>query len=213
MTPELHRYAVQHSSGIDKLLERLADETEQVAGEMAIMQTAPEQAVLMTVLVEAIGARQALEVGTFTGYGAISIARGLPADGRLVSLDVNEEWTEVATRYLAEAGLAERVEIRLGPALESLRAIEAAESFDFAFVDADKSEYPDYYEECLRLLRSGGVLMLDNVFRGGQVADPAAEEDPGLIAIRDVNRRIAADDRVRAAMIGIADGVTVALKL
>jgi caffeoyl-CoA O-methyltransferase len=213
MTPQLHRYAVEHSSGVDKLLRRLADETERAAGEMAIMQTAPEQAALMTVLVRAIGARQALEVGTFTGYGAISIARGLPADGRLISLDVSEEWTAVASRYLALAGLDDRVEIRLGPALDSLRDIDAAGSFDFAFIDADKSEYPDYYEQCLRLLRPGGLLLLDNVFRGGQVADPAAEVDSGLEAMREVNRRIAADQRVLAAMIGVSDGVTVALKL
>jgi caffeoyl-CoA O-methyltransferase len=213
MTPALHAYAVERSASRDDLMRRLSEETERVAGEMAIMQTAPEQAALMTVLVRAIGARRALEIGTFTGYGSIAIARGLPADGRLLTLDVSEEWTAVARRYIEEAGLGERIEIRLGPALDSLREIDEEQSFDFAFVDADKAEYPDYYEECLRLLRPGGLLMLDNVFRAGQVADPAAEEDDRLRATREVNDRAAADERVVAAMVGIADGVTVAVKL
>jgi len=213
MTPALHAYAVEHSANQDELMQRLSAETERVAGEMAIMQTAPEQAALMTVLVRATGARRALEIGTFTGYGSIAIARGLPPEGRLLTLDLNEEWTTVARRYIEEAGLADRVEIRLGPALDSLRDVDEEESFDFAFVDADKAEYPEYYEECLRLLRPGGLLMLDNVFRGGQVADPAAEEDERLRATREVNDRAAADERVIAAMAGIADGVTVAIKL
>jgi caffeoyl-CoA O-methyltransferase len=212
MTPELHAYAVEHSAHADELMRRLSEETEAAAGQMAVMQTAPEQAALMTVLVRAIEARKALEIGTFTGYGSIAIARGLPEDGHLLTLDVSEEWTAVARRYIEEAGLAQRVEIRLGPALESLRALDEEESFDFAFIDADKAEYPDYYEECLRLLRPGGLLLLDNVFRGGQAADPAAEEDVGLRAIRAVNDRAAADERVITAMVGVADGVTVAVK-
>ncbi|MFL5871758.1 MAG: O-methyltransferase [Solirubrobacterales bacterium] len=213
MTSELHAYAVGHSAHRDELMRRLSEETEQVAGEMAIMQTAPEQAALMTVLVRAIGARKALEIGTFTGYGAIAIARGLPADGRLLTLDVSEEWTAVASRYIADAGLADRVEIRLGPALESLRNIAEEGSFDFAFVDADKAEYPEYYEECLRLLRPGGLLMLDNVFRGGQIVDADAAEDDRLRATREVNDRAAGDERVIAAMVGVADGVTAVVKL
>jgi caffeoyl-CoA O-methyltransferase len=212
MTPELHAYAVEHSAHGDELMRRLIEETEAAAGQMAVMQTAPEQAALMTVLVRAIEARKALEIGTFTGYGSIAIARGLPPDGHLLTLDVSEEWTAVARRYIEEAGFAHRVEIRLGPALESLRALDEEESFDFAFIDADKAEYPDYYEECLRLLRPGGLLLLDNVFRGGQAADPAAEEDAGLRAIRAVNDRAAADERVITAMVGVADGVTVAVK-
>jgi caffeoyl-CoA O-methyltransferase len=212
MTSALHGYAVEHSANRDELMRRLSEETERAAGQMAIMQTAPEQAALMTVLVRAIGARKALELGTFTGYGSIAIARGLPEDGRLLTLDVSEEWTAIARRYIAEAGLGDRVEIRLGPALDTLRAIDEEESFDFAFVDADKAEYPDYYEQCLRLLRPGGLLMLDNVFRGGQVVDADAEEDDRLRATREVNDRAASDERVIASMVGIADGVTVALK-
>src|SRR4051812_10600135 len=178
MTSALHAYAVGHSANRDGLMRRLGEETEKAAGQMAVMQTAPEQAALMTVLVRAMEARKALEIGTFTGYGSIAIARGLAPGGRLLTLDVSEEWTAIARRYIEEAGFADRIEIRLGPALDSLRALDEEESFDFAFVDADKAEYPDYYDECLRLLRPGGLLLLDNVFRGGQVVEPAAEEDP-----------------------------------
>lgn len=212
MTAELHAYAVEHSGGRDELLERLTAETEAEAGEMAIMLTAPEQATLMTLLVRALGARRALELGTFTGYGSISIARGLAPDGLLVSCDVSEQWTAIARRYIEQAGLADRIEIRLGPALETLRAIDdAADPFDFAFIDADKQGYPDYYEECLRLLRPGGLLLLDNVFMGGEVVDEAVDRE-GVVAMRQVNDRIGADPRVEAVMIGIADGLTLALK-
>jgi caffeoyl-CoA O-methyltransferase len=211
MTAELHRYAVEHSD-VDELLRRLAEETEREAGGMAIMQTAPEQAALMTVLVRATRARRALELGTFTGYGAVSIARGLPKDGLLITCDVSDEWTSIARRYWEEAGLAERIELRLGPALETLAGLSADDPFDFAFVDADKESYPAYYEECLRLLRPGGLVMLDNVFRGGAVLDDGGADDRVQVT-RELNDRIAADGRVIAAMVGIADGVTFAVKL
>ena len=209
LDPELHRYAVEHSH-VDELLERL-DRESQGLGDVAVMQMAPEQGALTTVLVRAIGARRALEIGTFTGYGSISIARGLPADGRLVTLDLNEEWTAIARRYFEEAGLADRIELRLGPALETLRGLPAGDPFDFAFIDADKAEYPDYYEETLRLMRPGGLVIIDNVFRGGTVIDPAVD-DEAVRAVRELNDRIAADDRVTAAMVGVADGITLALK-
>jgi caffeoyl-CoA O-methyltransferase len=223
MTAELHRYAVEHSDGRDEVMHELAAETEREAGEVAIMQTAPEQAALMTVLVRALGARRALELGTFTGYGSISIARGLPTDGLLVTCDVSEKWTQIAARYFQRAGLADRIDLRLGPALETLRKLPESDPFDFAFIDADKENYPAYYEECLRLLRPGGLLMLDNVFRGGSVLEGAGQdeelrtllgdEDERLRATREVNERVATDERVISAMVGIADGVTVAVKL
>jgi caffeoyl-CoA O-methyltransferase len=212
MSPELHAYAVEHSLHRDPLMRRLGEETERAAGEMAIMQTAPEQAALITVLVRAIGARRALELGTFTGFGSIAIARGLPDDGLLLTCDVSEEWTRIARAFLAETGLAERVEIRLGPALETLAALPADEPFDFAFIDADKPSYPAYYEECLRLLRPGGLLMIDNVFRSGDVLDREVDDD-GARAIRELNDRVADDERVLSAMIGVSDGITIALKL
>jgi caffeoyl-CoA O-methyltransferase len=216
MTEELHRYSVEHSAHQDELLRRLAGETERVAGRMAVMQVAADQAALLTLLVRAIGATMALEVGTFTGYGAISIARGLPPEGRLVTLELNEEYAAIARRYFDEAGLADRIELRLGPALDALRAMEEERRFDFAFIDANKDDYPAYYEECLRLLRPGGLLMIDNVFYDGRVLD-GAELGDGLresrAAIRELNERIAGDDRLSAAaMLGVSDGITLALR-
>jgi caffeoyl-CoA O-methyltransferase len=210
MTAALHRYAVEHSDR-DELFKELAQETDELGG-VAVMMMAPDQGALTTVLVRAIGARRALEIGTFTGYGALSIARGLPDDGYLLALDVSEEWTEIARRYFERAGLAERIELRIAPALETLRGLEASDPFDFCFIDADKESYPAYYEEALRLLRPGGLVMIDNVFRGGDVVDPE-NEDAATLAIRELNDRVAADERVLSAMIGVADGITLALKL
>jgi caffeoyl-CoA O-methyltransferase len=210
MTAALHRYAVEHSDR-DEVLRELAEETDGLGG-VAVMMMAPEQGALTTLLVRAIGARRALEIGTFTGYGAISIARGLPDDGHLLALDVNEEWTAIARRHWERAGLADRIELRLGPALETLASLPSGEPFDFAFIDADKESYPAYYEEALRLLRPGGLMMIDNVFRGGTVIDPE-DQDPPTLAIRELNDRVASDDRVLSAMVGIADGITLALKL
>jgi caffeoyl-CoA O-methyltransferase len=205
----LHRYLVEHGARRDPLLERLAEETEAL-GEISIMQVAPDQGALITLLVRAIGARSALELGTFTGYSAICIARGLPAEGRLLTCEVNEEWANVARRYFREAGLADRIELRLGPALDTLRWLPE-ERFDFAFIDADKTGYPDYYEHCLRLLRRGGLLMLDNVLLGGRVLDPPSE-DGSALTLAGLNERIAIDERVEVAMLGVSDGITLALK-
>ena len=215
ISEELHRYAVEHSEGRDELLERLAEESDRAAGDLAQMRTAPEQASLMTILVRAIGARRALELGTFTGYGSIAIARGLADDGRLITCDVEERWTAIARRYFEEAGLSERIDLRMGPALDTLRKLSADDPFDFAFIDADKPSYPDYYEECVRLLRPRGLLMIDNVFYGGLVAESGPQDAnlDSLNAIKQTNERVAADDRVLSVMLGIADGVTLAVKL
>jgi predicted O-methyltransferase YrrM len=192
------------------VLRRLRAETEEL-GDIAIMQISPEQGAFMTLLAKAIGARRALELGTFTGYSAICVARGLSEGGELVTCDLNGDWTEIARRYFEEAGVVDRIDLRLGPALETLRALPADEPFDLAFIDADKREYPDYYEECLRLLRPGGLIMLDNVLRGGSVLDDA-DEDPRTLATREVNERAIADERVDVAMLGVSDGITLALK-
>jgi caffeoyl-CoA O-methyltransferase len=210
LTPELYSYVVEHGAREDDVLRRLADETERL-GDIAIMQIAPEQGAFMNLLVRAIGARRALELGTFTGYSAICVARALADGGRLVTCDLNGEWTQVARRYFDQAGVADRIDLRLGPALETLGELPADEPFDFAFIDADKREYPDYYEECLRLLRPGGLLMLDNVLRGGEVLD-GANDDPRTLATREVNERAIADERVDVAMLGVSDGITLALK-
>jgi caffeoyl-CoA O-methyltransferase len=211
MSAELYRYALAHSDGHDELLRRLAEETEREMGSVAIMQIGPDQGAFMTLLIRLMGARRALELGTFTGYSAICIARGLPHDGVLVTCDLNDEWAGVARRYWEEAGVVDRIDLRLGPALETIRELPSSEPFDFAFIDADKSEYPDYYEECLRLLRKGGLIMLDNVFRAGAVLD-GSDDDPRNSATREVNDRIATDERVEVAMLPVADGITLALK-
>jgi caffeoyl-CoA O-methyltransferase len=210
LTPEIYSYVVEHGAREDGVLRRLAEETEKL-GDIAIMQIAPEQGAFMHLLARAIGARRALELGTFTGYSAICVARGLADGGQLVTCDLNGDWTQIARRYFDEAGVADRIDLRLGPALETLRELPDDEPFDFAFVDADKREYPEYYEECLRLLRPGGLIMLDNVLRGGEVLD-GANDDPRTLATREVNDRAIADERVDVAMLGVADGITLALK-
>ena len=209
LNAELHDYLVAHSSFRDAV----TAEVEQAArdmGELEEMQIGGDQAALITLLVRAVGSRRALEIGTFLGYGAISIARGLPDDGKLICCELKEEYAERAHQHLTDAGLADRVEIRVGPAIETLRGLDDA-SFDFAFIDADKVGYPDYYEECLRLLRPNGLIMLDNTLREGTVVDPP-EGDEGTAVIAELNDRLAADDRIDVTMLGIADGVTLVRK-
>ena len=210
LTPELHRYAVEHSSFRDGVVPGVEAAGEEM-GDLALMQIAGDQAALMTVLVQATGARRALEVGTFLGYGAIAIARGLPPDGELVVCEIDQDYADRARGHLTDAGLEGRARIHVAPAIETLRELPGSEPFDFAFVDADKAGYGGYYEECLRLLRPGGLLLLDNVFMGGRILAPEAD-DEGMMVMRELNDRIAGDDRVDAAMLGIADGITIARK-
>lgn len=210
LNPELHRYIVEHGARRDEATLAVERETEAM-GSIASMQTAPDQAALMTLLVRAISARRALEVGTFTGYGASAIARGLPADGELVCCELDPEYAQTARRNLERAGLAERVRIELGPALETLRSLPVEEPFDFAYIDADKTGYPDYYERCLALLRPGGVAMLDNVLLGGRALDPPPDDESARV-MAELNDRLQRDERIEIAMLGIADGVTLALK-
>jgi caffeoyl-CoA O-methyltransferase len=224
LTPELHRYLVAHSGPPDEVLERLAAETEKIAGERAVMQIAPEQGALLTLLCRAIGARRALELGTFTGYSAICIVRGLAPGGTLVTCDVSDEWTAIARRYWKEAAVADRIDLRLAPALETLAELRGFERFDFAFIDADKPTYPDYWEAVVELLRPGGIAVVDNVLYGGEVARALDGDDPmrphvrpeersdSLAAILRTNERIAADERVDSVMLGVADGITIALR-
>jgi len=210
LTPELHRYAVEHSSfrdGVVPEIERAGEEM----GDLALMQIAGDQAALVTILVEAIGARRAIEVGTFLGYGALAIARGLPSDGELICCELEREYAERARGHLEGAGLADRVEIRVGPAVETLAAIGDEGAFDFAFIDADKASYPEYFEHCLRLLRPGGLIMLDNTFMDGRVLEQPPPDERTRI-VDELNRRLAADERVQVAMLGIADGVTLVRK-
>lgn len=207
----LHEYLLEHRTPDDAILSELRRETRERMGARAGMQIAPEQGTLLCLLVAAIGARQVIEVGTFTGYSALCMARGLPPDGRLIACDVSEEYTAVARRYWEKAGVADRIELRLGPAAETLRALPREEAFEFAFIDADKESYPVYYEEILARLRPGGIIALDNVFRGGRVV--AAEPDPASLAMREMNDHVANDERVQSVMLAISDGLTLARKL
>jgi len=210
MTSELHDYVERRSVRRDSVMERLVAETAAL-GDLAQMQIAPDQGAFLTLLVRSVGARAAVEVGTFTGYSAISIARGLPDDGRLLCCDVSEEWTTIARRYFRETGMDRKIELRIAPALETLRALPAVPQFDFAFVDADKTSYAAYYEELLARLRPGGLLAIDNVLWSGKVVDPK-DQSESTSAIRALNDHVAADDRVDAVILPIADGLTLARK-
>jgi caffeoyl-CoA O-methyltransferase len=207
LSPELHEYLIAHGTPPDSVLSELARETRERVGGMAIMQVAPEQGAFMTLLARLIGARTAIEIGTFTGYSALCIARGLPADGRLLCCDVSEEWTSIGRTYWEKAGVADRIELRIGPAIDTLRALPAKRSFDLAFIDADKPSYASYYEELLTRIRPGGLILVDNVLWGGSVVD-ASNQEANTRAIRAFNDRVAADPRVEAVMIPLSDGLT-----
>jgi predicted O-methyltransferase YrrM len=178
------------------------------------MQISPEQGQFMALLVQAIGARRAIEIGTFTGYSALWVASALPPDGRLVCCDVSAEWTAVGKRYWDKAGVAGKIDLRIAPALQTLDALLAAGgagAYDFAFIDADKTGYDAYYERCLQLLRRGGMIAIDNVLWGGSVVDPK-KRSADTLALRALNRKIHRDERVAMSMLPVGDGVTLALK-
>jgi predicted O-methyltransferase YrrM len=208
---ELHDYVVAHSRQ-DDVLRRIAEETATM-GRVSDMQIAPEQGSFMTMLCRILGAREALELGTFTGYSAISIARGLAPGGRLITCELSEEYAEIAARNFERARVADRIEIRIGPAAETLRAIPERELFDFAFIDAEKGGYPEYYELVVARTRPGGLIMVDNVLADGRVVGGQADDGSEQVeAIRRTNETIVGDDRVDAAMLAVADGVVLARK-
>jgi len=210
LTPAVHEYLLRHGVREPDVLRRLRERTASLPQHR--MQIAPEQGAFMALLARLIGARRALEIGTFTGYSSTVVALALPADGRMVCCDVSREWTDIAREAWAEAGVADRVELRLGPATKTLEALlgEGVEgTFDFAFIDADKPSYDAYYERCLRLVRRGGLIAIDNVLWSGRVADPS-ETDDGTNAIRALNAKIATDERVDVSMLPIRDGLTLA---
>ena len=211
VTAELIDYAVDHGTWpVDEVLADLHAETVAL-GSPAGMQIGPDQGQFLTLLTRLVGARRAVEVGTFTGYSALCIARGLPEDGRLLCCDVSEEWTAIARRYWERAGVAHKIELRIGPAADTLRSLPETEAIDLAFIDADKGGYPVYYEELLRRLRPGGLILVDNVLWMGRVADPNAD-DEATGQIRAFNDLVAADARVEAVMLPVADGLTIARK-
>jgi len=212
MTEALHQYVLDTNVREPEVLARLRAETAPMPG--AGMQISADQGQFMQLLVQLIGARQAIEVGVFTGYSSLSVALALPVDGRLIACDVNEEWTSIARGYWKLAGVEHKIELRLLPARETLDQLLTAGragSFDFCFIDADKEGYDDYYERCLRLLRPGGLIAVDNALWGGRVADRSVD-DEDTRAIRALNAKVSRDDRVTSSLIPVGDGLLLARK-
>ena len=210
VNPALHDYLLAHATPADDVLRDLAEETQRkVPG--TTLQVSHDEGQFLTMLVKLVRAEFAVEIGVFTGYSSVCIARGLAPGGRLVACDVSEEWTAIARDHWQRAGLADRIDLRLAPAEETLRALPEEPGVDFAFVDADKTGYPAYYEALVPRMRPGGLIVLDNVLRRGRVVDPAAQ-DAADIAIRQVNDAITADGRVESVMLPLRDGVTVVRK-
>jgi predicted O-methyltransferase YrrM len=203
-------YVITHTSPPDALLRELREETARRFPGDVILQIGPEQGTFMTLLSRLIAPRQAVEVGTFTGYSAICLARGLAPGGKLLCCDVSAEWTGLAREYWDRAGLAGQIELRLGPAAGTLAALPAGEVFDLAFIDADKTGYLRYWEEIVPRTRPGGVILVDNTFLHGRVFDP--DPDPDGRAVREFNEHALADSRVELAMLSIGDGVILARK-
>lgn len=206
LTDELSDYVRRHAVREHPALARLREDTASLP--LADMQIAPDQGAFMALLVRLVGARRILEIGTFTGYSSTAMALAMPPDGRMTCLDVSEEWTDRARQAWRDAGVADRIDLRIGPAAESLTTLDA-DSFDLAFIDADKTSYDTYYEGCLRVVRSGGLILIDNVLQGGRVVDDAADDD-SVVAIRALNAKIVADERVDMTLLPIADGLTLA---
>jgi len=209
----LYEYILSVSLREPEVLARLRAETLQQP--MSMMLSAPEQGQFLALLAQLIGARKCLEIGVYTGYSTLWVALALPHDGSVLACDVSEKWTAIARRYWEEAGVAERIDLQLAPALETLDRLLAADqagSFDFAFIDADKENYPYYYERTLQLLRPGGLMLIDNTLWSGAVAD-TSRQDPETCAIRALNDLVHADDRVQMSLLPVADGLTLARKL
>ncbi|SEN29457.1 caffeoyl-CoA O-methyltransferase [Actinacidiphila rubida] len=208
LTPELYQYVLDHNPPLDAVQRDLVASTQETFADVAGLQTAPEQAPLLSFLVMLTGARQIVEVGTFTGFSTLALARALPADGRLIACDVSEEWTALGRTAWAAAGVADRIDLRLAPAIETLRALPEGPWIDLAFLDADKGGYLGYWEELVPRLRPGGLLVVDNTLFHGDVVDPAAVGSAA--AVRAFNDRVAADDRVDHVLLTVADGLTLA---
>lgn len=212
LDPAVADYVAARTAQPDEVLRNLHDVTRAELGDSFKMQISPDQGALMTLLTGLTRAEFAVEVGTFTGYSSVCIVRGLRPGGRLLCCDVSEEYTGYARQAWADAGIADRVELRIAPALETLRSLPADEHIDVAFVDADKEPYPDYWDELVPRMRRGGLLMIDNTLRGGRVAD-ASIDDAHTNGMRAFNDKVAGDERVTSYLLPISDGLTLARKL
>ncbi len=210
LSPEIHEYLVTHGSRPDDILSGLIAATKELGG-ISIMQIAPEQGAFMSLFARAIGAKRVVEVGTFTGLSTLCLARGIPDDGEVIACDISEEWTAVGRPYWEKAGVAHKIDLRIGPAADTLRALPGDEHIDLSFIDADKTGYAVYYQELLDRTRPGGVILVDNVLWGGSVVDPAAQNDD-VLAIRAFNDQVAADDRIDCVMLAISDGLSILRK-
>jgi len=208
LRPNLHAYLVAHSSPPDALLQDLITETAERFPGNVIYQIGPEQGTFMSMLASLMGARQAVEVGTFTGYSSVCLARGLADGGKLICCDINEDFTALARTYWQKAGLADRIELRLGPAKDTLRALPADRTLDLAFIDADKRGYHDYWEELVPRMRPGGIILVDNTLLHGRIFE--ASPDPDALAIKEFNEYVLTDDRVELVMLPVGDGLTMA---
>jgi predicted O-methyltransferase YrrM len=212
VTPKLYEYMLSVSLREPEVLHRLRVETR--LEENANMQIAPEQGQFMALLVKMLGAKRTLDIGVYTGYSSLCIALALPEDGRVIACDINRKWTEIAKRYWSQAGVQDKIDLRIAPAIKTLAALmeEEPDSFDFAFIDADKLNYDMYYEYCLKLVRRGGLIAIDNVLWDGAVADDSVN-DPETAAIRALNKKIHSDSRVETSLVPIADGVALIRKI
>ncbi len=212
LTPDLYHYLQAMSLREPEVLRQLREETHKMS--MSQMQISPEQGQFMGLLVELLEAKKTLDIGVFTGYSALAVALALPEEGKVVACDINGEWTKVARKYWELAGVTRKIELRLAPALETLqRFLDQGEAgtFDFAFIDADKANYPHYYEKCLALVRAGGLIAIDNVLWSGKVADLSIQ-DRDTVTLRELNQTLSTDQRVTLSLLPIGDGLSLARK-
>ena len=207
IAPEVAAYVLSHSEPLDEIARELVDETSKMPS--ALMQVSPDQGQFLTLLVRLAGARSVLEIGTFTGFSALCMARGLPVDGYLLACDVNEEWTAVGKKYWQRARVADRIDLRIGPGAETIAALPPETLFDLAFIDADKPSYPDYFEMVVEHLRPGGLLLADNVLWHGEIESSTTES---AAALRRFNDLVVADDRVDGVLLALFDGLTFAIR-
>lgn len=211
LSADVHEYLLEHAAPIDDVQRWLIEETQSRVSDFSMMQIAPEQGAFMTMLTRLLGVRRAVEIGTFTGYSALCIARGLADDGSLLCCDISEEWTAIGREAWKRAGIDDRVDLRIAPAIETLRALPIDEPIDLAFVDADKGGYTSYYDELLPRLRANGAILVDNTLWSGAVVDDSRTDDD-TAAIRAFNDMVAADTRVESVILTVGDGLTLIRK-